>query len=85
MNIDSEAQQDLALADDEAEGVTGGKEVARKAAKHQVTRKGPLHVGAPPMIVQTVTYGTPTASANSGDDDCAPEVGGDPGNQDGAT
>ena len=30
------------------------------------------------MIKQTVTYGPTEVSANSGDDDCAPENGGDP-------
>ena len=85
--MDSEAQKDLALDDREAEGVAGGREVAKKLAKHHA--KGP---GLTAPVVQVVAappaYTPPpgiTQSANSGDDACAPEFGGDPGSLDGAT
>ena len=76
MSIDSDAQQDLALNDEEADGIVGGNKKQKKATKHTVT-----HAPAPRppiMISQTVTYGPTQVSANSGDDDCAPEYGGDP-------
>jgi hypothetical protein len=75
VSIDSDARQDLALDDEEADGVVGGNKKLKKAAKHKVTNTAPR---PPIMIRQTVTYGPTQVSANSGDDDCAPEYGGDP-------
>ena len=69
MSIESEAQKDLALSDDDAEGVVGGDKAQHKVHKSEA-RTEPL------MIKQTQTFGPTEVSANSGDDDCAPENGG---------
>ena len=67
MSIDSDAQKDLELAEEDAEGVAGGRKT--KKTQHQAASapRGPL------MIKQTVTYGPTEISADSGDDDCAPD------------
>jgi hypothetical protein len=89
VNIDSEAHKDLDLSPEDASGVSGGHETTKKAAKHHAKAAKAGHAASaaagPVMIVQPAVYGTPTVSANSGDDDCAPESGGDPGGQDGST
>ena len=76
MGIESEADKDLALGDQDAENVIGGRAV-RKTTKRTAAAKprGPL------MIEQAVTYGPTEISANSGDDDCALDPGdsSDPG------
>ena len=86
MNIDSDAQKDLVLTDDEAESVAGGVETTRKSKKRY---KAALVTSRVVQIVTPPTPYTPAPgipqSANSGDDDCAPEFGGDPGGQDGTT
>jgi hypothetical protein len=82
MDIDSEAQKDLALDDAEAESIAGGIETTKKSSKHYSKGKAKpqaAHNAGPRMIVQAAVYGAPYVSANSGDDDCAPESGGDPG------
>ena len=63
MSIESDAEKDLALSDEDAEGVVGGK-------KTQTNPNQPL------FIKQSGTFGGTTESANSGDDDCAPENAG---------
>jgi hypothetical protein len=85
LDIDSEAQKDLTLGDGEAEGIEGGRKRAKKATKPKPHAKLTLLaqvVTTPPPY--TPPPGIPQ-SANSGDDDCAPEFGGDPGNQDAIT
>jgi hypothetical protein len=86
MNIDSDAQKDLVLTDDEADGVTGGVETTRKSTKRY---KAPVVTSRVVQLVKSPGLYTPAPgvpqSANSGDDDCAPEFGGDPGVQDGTT
>jgi hypothetical protein len=66
VSIESDADQDLALSDEDAEGVVGGHKAAHKSHKSEA-RTEPL------MIKQTQTFGPTEVSANSGDDDCAPE------------
>lgn len=69
MSIETDAQKDLALSDEDAENVAGGKMTAKKSAATAPTR--------PPLFVkQTTVFGPTEVSANSGDDDCAPENGG---------
>jgi hypothetical protein len=70
VSIESDAQNDLSLSDEDAEGVVGGHKAAHKSHKSE-NRTEPL------MIKQTTTFGGTTESANSGDDDCAPENAGD--------
>jgi hypothetical protein len=70
VSIEDEANQDLALSDDDAEGVTGGHAVRHKAKHKSAARTEPLYVD------QAQTFGGTTVSASSGDDDCAPENGG---------
>jgi hypothetical protein len=69
VSIESDANQDLALSDEDAEGVVGGRKHAKKSEKAHASTK-PLYID------QQATFGTPEVSANSGDDDCAPENGG---------
>jgi hypothetical protein len=69
VSIESDANQDLSLTDEDAEDVTGGHATRHKSHKSEV-RTEPL------MINQTMTFGGTEVSANSGDDDCAPENGG---------
>ena len=38
MSIESDAQKDLALSDDDAEGVVGGKKKAKKLAQHKTAQ-----------------------------------------------
>ena len=66
MSIESDANKDLALSDEDADGVTGGH-----AARHKSHASGkPLYIDQPN------TFGGTQVSANSGDDDCAPEDSG---------
>ena len=67
MSIESDAQNDLALSDEDAENVVGGKKATKRST----------HSAAEPIMVkQATTFGPTEVSANSGDDDCAPENGG---------
>jgi hypothetical protein len=71
VSIEDDANQDLALSDEDAEGVTGGHAVRHKAKAHKSeARTEPIYIN------QQATFGGTTVSANSGDDDCAPENGG---------
>jgi hypothetical protein len=69
VSIESDADQDLALTDEDAEGVTGGH--ANRHKEHKSNAKT-----EPLYIDQQNTFGGTTVSANSGDDDCAPENAG---------
>jgi hypothetical protein len=72
VSIDSEAQKDLALDEEDAGSVVGGNRKSKKSAKkHHATATATLR--PPVMIRQEVTYGPTQISANSGDDDCAPD------------
>lgn len=66
MSIESDANQDLALTDDDAEGVVGGKKQAKKPAHHNVA----THAAAGGSV--TVNYspasGTPQEYTSDGDD-----------------
>jgi hypothetical protein len=66
VSIESDAQNDLALSDEDAENVVGGKKTTKRST----------HSGEPIMIKQAAAFGPTEVSANSGDDDCAPENGG---------
>ena len=80
--IDSDAQKDLVLTAEDAEGVSGGIETTRKSKKHHratVVTARAVQIAAAPTPY-TPPSGIPQ-SANSGDDDCAPEFGGDSGDQ----
>lgn len=72
MNLNLNAQNDLTLDEGDAEGVVGGIRKAKKSAKHTATHTAAASSG-PIMIKQEVTYGPTEISANSGDDDCAPD------------
>ena len=65
MSIEEDANQDLAVSDEDAEGVAGGQK-----AGHKPHTSGPLYID------QKTTFGGTEVSANSGDDDCAPENAG---------
>ena len=39
MGIETDAEKDLALSDDDAEGIVGGKKTKKVAAKHATTHK----------------------------------------------
>jgi hypothetical protein len=68
VSIEEEANQDLSLSDDDAEGVSGG---------HKATQKSHKSVSGQPLYIdQKTTFGGTQVSANSGDDDCAPENAG---------
>jgi hypothetical protein len=79
MTIDSDAQQDLELSETDADSVVGGNKAQKKSAHHKAGHAAAASRG-PLMIKQTVTYGPTEVSANSGDDDCAP----DPSSPDGS-
>ena len=64
MSIETDAQKDLALSDEDGENVVGGKKAAKKSVDA---------AGRPLLIKQSTTFGPTEVSANSGDDDCAPE------------
>ena len=72
MSIDAEAQQDLALTEEDADSIVGGNKKAKKSAKHTAHAAAAAPRG-PIMIKQEGTYGPVEISANSGDDDCAPD------------
>ena len=64
MSIDSDAQKDLALTDEDAEGVVGGKKQAKK-------HKAETH----PAAAHTVSYSyspgaTGPATSTTDDEDC---------------
>jgi hypothetical protein len=69
VSIEEDANQDLSLSDEDAEGVAGGHRAKSKSAKSHAS-------GQPLYIDQQGTFGGTTVSANSGDDDCAPENSG---------
>ena len=74
VNIDSDAQKDLALNDEDADSVVGGNKKAKKSAKHhKASHPAAAASHAPLMIYQATAYGPTEVSANSGDDDCAPD------------
>jgi len=76
MSIESDAQRDLSLDDGDAEDVVGGKKVTKKKKGGHPAPKQPI------MIKQMGSLGPVEVSANSGDDDCAPDYGGDPSSTD---
>lgn len=74
MNIDSDAQKDLALNDEDADSVVGGNKKAKKSVKHHTAAHPTTAASRPPLMVyQATAYGPTEVSANSGDDDCAPD------------
>jgi hypothetical protein len=68
MSIESEAERDLALTDEDAENVVGGKKTVKKSTHHA----GGTHTaGQPLMIKQDQVYGP--VSDTLPDDNCDPE------------
>jgi hypothetical protein len=51
VSIESDANEDLAMSDEDAEGVVGGK------THHQATKKGPLHTASTPAETNTEVQG----------------------------
>jgi hypothetical protein len=66
VSIESDAQKDLALSAEDADDVVGGK----------ATKRSNRSAAEPLLVKQAKAFGPTEVSANSGDDDCAPENGG---------
>jgi hypothetical protein len=68
VRIESDAQKDLALSDEDAENVAGGKETRKKSAKHTAA-VAPLD----PLTIKQIDTGPTEVSVNSGDADRVPD------------
>jgi hypothetical protein len=68
MSIESEAERDLALTDEDAENVVGGKKTVKKAAHHAAATHT---AGQPLMIKQDQVYGP--VSDQLPESDCDPD------------
>jgi len=71
MSIEDDAQSDLALNEDDAENVMGGKK-----AKHHSAPKSAPHTSGPTMIKVTGSMGAVTSTAQF-DDNCDPDPSSD--------
>jgi hypothetical protein len=71
VTTESVAWRDLTLDEQSADHVVGGTKGKKRATLHSAAAapRGPI------FIYQAAVHGTPVVSANSGDDDCAPETG----------
>jgi hypothetical protein len=79
MSIDSDADRDLVIEDEDADSVVGGRETRTKSAKHHL--KAPA-LAAPNMkTISTQPYTLPAGVPQSSQTDCVPELAGDPSGQ----